>query len=112
MPSKSQAREIVSRELGLVAAFTAAAFLPWMGKAFHVDEQLYLPAARQILREPLRPLDFEFNWYGQSVPYRQINNTPPVLHYLLAGALKLTGGGEFAMRLCFLPFDLAAACFL
>jgi hypothetical protein len=38
-----------------------------------------------------------------------INNTPPVLGYLLAAALKLSGGGEFWTRALFLPFDLAAA---
>ena len=37
-----------------------------------------------------------------------INNTPPLLAYLLAGALKLSGGGEFWTRACFFPFDLAA----
>ncbi|MDE2490942.1 MAG: glycosyltransferase family 39 protein [Elusimicrobia bacterium] len=39
----------------------------------------------------------------------RINNTPPVLPYLLAGALKLTGGAEFWTRALFFPFGLAAA---
>jgi hypothetical protein len=37
-----------------------------------------------------------------------INNTPPVLGYLLAVALKLSGGSEFVTRALFFPFDLAA----
>lgn len=39
----------------------------------------------------------------------EINNTPPVLGYLLAAALRLGGGGELATRVFFLPFELAAA---
>jgi hypothetical protein len=54
-------------------------------------------------------LSFQFNWYGYVEPMASINNTPPLLGYLLAGALKLSGGGEFWTRACFLPFDLAAA---
>lgn len=39
----------------------------------------------------------------------EINNTPPLLPYLLAGALKVSGGSEWTTRALFLPFDLAAA---
>lgn len=79
------------------------------GQAWHVDEPFFLAIARQILRDPLHPLTFQFNWYGWSEPMSAINNTPPVLAYLLAGALKLSGGKEFLTRALFFPFDLAAA---
>ena len=39
----------------------------------------------------------------------ELNNNPPVLAYLLAAALKISGGGEFWTRACFFPFDLAAS---
>lgn len=97
------------RELWIVGAFTVLLSVLFLGKAYHIDEPLYLPVARQILRDPLRPYDFRFNWYGVERPYREINNTPPLLHYALALALKVTGGGEWPMRLFFLPFDLIAA---
>ncbi|MBI5883509.1 MAG: glycosyltransferase family 39 protein [Elusimicrobia bacterium] len=96
-------------ELAVVLGFTALTVLIFLGKAYHMDEPLYLPAAWHILKDPLHPFSFEFNYYGRSLPYREINNTPPVIMYLLALGLKLTGGGERAMRLFFLPFDLAAA---
>lgn len=80
-----------------------------MGKAFHMDEPFFLAIARQILRDPWHPFAFDYNWYGKAVPMSSINNTPPLLGYLLAGAYRLTGGGEAAMRLAFLPFDLAAS---
>lgn len=94
------------------AAFAVAAALPWLGKAWHIDEPLYLPVARRILEQPLDPYGFLFNWYGRAVPYPEINNTPPLLHYLLAGALAVSGGSEWLTRLLFLPFDAAAAAAL
>ncbi|MFI5350201.1 MAG: hypothetical protein ACHQ2Z_11700, partial [Elusimicrobiota bacterium] len=83
--------------------------LCFWGQPWHVDEPFFLAIARQVLRDPLHPLSFAFNWYGYSATMASINNNPPVLAYLLAGALKLSGGGEFWTRACFLPFDLAAA---
>jgi len=74
-----------------------------------MDEPFFLAVARQILRDPAHPLSFAFNWYGWAQPMAEINNTPPVLPYLLAGALKISGGGEFWTRACFFPLDLAAA---
>lgn len=74
-----------------------------------MDEPFFLAIARQALRDPLHPLSFAFNWYGWSQLMAAINNTPPVLGWLMAGALRLTGGGEFWTRALFLPFDLASA---
>ena len=98
-----------TREAAAAAAFAAFLLVPFLTKPYHVDEPLFLAAARHILQDPLHPLDFRFNWYGQTVPMDYINNTPPFFLYMLAGALKLTGGAAWAMRLCFLPFALAAA---
>lgn len=79
------------------------------GKAWQVDEPYFLALARHIGTTPLDPLGFAFNWYGRAEPMAGINNTPPLLPYLLAGALKVSGGGEWATRALFLPCDLAAA---
>ncbi len=97
------------RELLIVAAFTGFVLFPFLGKAFHMDEPFFLAIARQILRDPWHPFAFDYNWYGKAVPMASINNTPPLLGYLLAAAYRLTGGGEAAMRLSFLPFDLMAS---
>lgn len=101
-----------SRGAGLCAVFAALLALPFLGKPFHVDEPFFLAVARHILADPLHPLAFEFNWYGRARPMAELNNTPPLLAYLVAGALKLGGGGEAATRLFFLPFDMLAAASL
>lgn len=100
------------RGASAAAAFAVLTALPFLGKAWNIDEPLYLPVALQILKDPLHPYAFDFNWYGTALPYPAINNTPPLLHYLLAGALALTGGSEAWTRLLFLPFDAAAAAAL
>ncbi|MDX6768994.1 MAG: glycosyltransferase family 39 protein [Elusimicrobiota bacterium] len=93
----------------MVAAFVLATGLCLWAKPWHMDEPFFLAIARQILKDPGRPLSFSFNWYGSAVPMGTINNTPPLLAYLLAAALKLAGGSEFWTRALFFPFDLAAA---
>lgn len=100
------------RGASAAAAFAVLTALPFLAKAWNIDEPLYLPVALQILKDPLHPYAFDFNWYGTALPYPAINNTPPLLHYLLAGALALTGGSEAWTRLLFLPFDAAAAAAL
>ncbi|MFA6003335.1 MAG: glycosyltransferase family 39 protein, partial [Elusimicrobiota bacterium] len=96
----------------VVALFTLLVLAPFWGKAFHMDEPFFLAIARHILQDPWHPLAFDFNWYGRAVPMEAINNTPPILGYLLAGAWKLTGGREWAMRLCLFPLDLLSSCSL
>ncbi len=100
------------RDLAIACGFALLVQLPFLGKAYHMDEPFFLAAARHILQDPLHPFGFEFNWYGRSAPVAEIIHTPPLLPYLLAGALKLTGGSEGLMRLAFLPFDLAACAAL
>lgn len=97
------------RDLGVVAAFVLVTGLCLWGMPWHIDEPFFLAIARHILRDPLHPLAFDFNWYVRDVPMARINNTPPLFCYLLAGALRISGGGEFLTRACFFPFDLAAA---
>lgn len=97
------------RDLSVVAAFTLATGLLLWGKPWHVDEPFFLAIARHILLDPLHPLAFDFNWYGRAAPMGSLNNTPPLLAYLLAGALRLGGGSEFWTRALFFPLDLAAS---
>lgn len=100
-----------SRSRGAWAAGLAAVAvsLPFLGRAYHMDEPFFLAVARHWLADPSHPLDFLFNWYGESVPMGELNNTPPLIYGLLAAAWKATGGAEIPMRLSFLPLDAAAA---
>lgn len=95
-------------EPAAVAAFVVLSALPFLGKAYHIDEPAYLAIAGHIARDPLHPLSFLYNWYGRAVPMSEVNAYPTILPYLLAAAAGLTRGLEWRTRLAFLPFDLAA----
>lgn len=97
------------RSWAAVALFALLVSAPFWDKPFHVDEPFFLAIADQIRTDPRHPLAFDYNWYGRLVPMASINNTPPLLGYLLAGAWQLTGGREWAMRLCLFPLDLVSA---
>lgn len=92
-----------------MAGYWLVLCLPFLGKPFHVDEPFFLAVADQILRDPFNPLAFQFNWYEQSVPMAEINNTPPLFYYLLAALRGLSGEREWLLRLLYLPVSALAA---
>ncbi|MBM4079055.1 MAG: glycosyltransferase family 39 protein, partial [Planctomycetes bacterium] len=92
----------------LAAVVTCGALLPFVGKAFHIDDTLFLYTARQILCDPLRPFDFEVNWYGTPRPMWEITKNPPLNSYWLAALVGLFGESETALHLGFLPFSVAS----
>ena len=100
------------RDLGIVILFACLANAVFLNQAYHIDEPCFLAIAKHILRDPLHPLNFRFNWSGQSLPMGQINPNPTLVPYLLACALRLTGAREWITRLVFIPFDCLAAAAL
>ncbi|MBI5883510.1 MAG: glycosyltransferase family 39 protein [Elusimicrobia bacterium] len=99
-----------ARSGGLVVlGFSLALFLPFLSKPLHNDEPVFAAIGRRILVDPLHPLGFDYYWFGQTLPMKKINTTPPAFHYLMALDQGLAGDREWVMRLLFLPFSLAAA---
>ncbi|MFA5140483.1 MAG: glycosyltransferase family 39 protein [Elusimicrobiota bacterium] len=96
---------------GLLASilFPLLCAAPFLGSAFHVDEPCFLAIARQLLRDPMHPLSFDYNWFGVAEPMSRLSQYTSLLPYLEALALRAAGGSEWAMRLLFLPFDALAA---
>lgn len=101
-----------SRELAIAAACGAAVSLVSVGKAFHLDEAFFLAVARQILRDPSRPLDFLYNWTGWTLPAEGVYVHSVLTPYALAAGLTLTGWSEVFLRLVFVPFDAVSAAAL
>ena len=99
-------------EVGIVLLFSLVISLSGIRQPLHIDEPFFLAVAKHILKDPLSPFNFNFNWYGQSVLYAKINNTPPLFHYLLALGLYLSKGKLWLLRALFTPLDLISALFL
>lgn len=101
-----------SRWLGplVVAVVTAAALWPFVDRAFHIDDTVFLLVAEQILEDPLHPYDFEYNWDLQPRSMWQTTQHPPLHSYLLAAVGLAADMQERTLHLAYLA--LAVGCTL
>jgi 4-amino-4-deoxy-L-arabinose transferase-like glycosyltransferase len=97
------------RDALLVAGVTVILLLPFVGKAFHMDDPLFLEAARQIRSNPLDFYGFRVNWYGTEQPMWEVTKNPPLGSFFLALASSLGGWSEIVLHLAFLLPAAAAA---
>lgn len=61
-----------------------AIFLPFLGKAFHIDDPMFIWTAKRISSHILDFYGFSVNWFGQTVPAFQVMQNPPLFSYYLA----------------------------
>lgn len=96
------------RDVLLLVIGTLACLLPFIGKAVHLDDPVYVWIARQIHVAPADFFGFEVNWHGTLAPVADFNRNPPGASYLLAAAAWLGGWSETTLHLGMLPAALAA----
>jgi len=92
----------------MFAVLTAACLLPFIDRAFHIDDPLFLRMAEQILHDPWHPYDFEYNWDLRPRPAWEIVLNPPANSYLQAGIIRTLGKDERTLHLVYLC--LACGC--
>jgi len=100
-----------NRRIGpLVAAcgVSLALLAPFSNKAFHVDDTLFLYAARQIRKSPWRPYDFTLNWNGIEQRMWEVTKNPPLTSYYIAAVTAAFGEREVPLHACFLLWALIA----
>jgi 4-amino-4-deoxy-L-arabinose transferase-like glycosyltransferase len=86
----------------LLAALTLVCLIPFCGKAFHIDDTLFVWAAQQIAQHPLDPYGFSVIWYWTKMPMAEVTQNPPAAAYYIAAVGKVAGWSEVAMHLAFL----------
>jgi len=91
----------------ILAVATVVCLVPFSGKAFNVDDTLFVYVARQITHHPLDPYGFQINWYRSAVPMAVETKNPPLAAYYLAAAAGIVGWSERALHLAFLLPALA-----
>ena len=64
----------------LLAAAVFACLLPFSGKAFNVDDTLFIYVARQITQHPLDPFGFKVNWFLDAVPMARETKNLSLIH--------------------------------
>jgi len=90
----------------LLVAITIAALAPFLTKAFHMDDPLFLWMAQQIAKHPLDPYGFSVNWSTFPEPMWKVMQNPPLCSYYIAAAASLVGWSELAMHLAFLIWPI------
>jgi len=106
-PERRPNRNTQLRSYLLLAVGLFACLAPFSGKAFNVDDTLFVYVARQITRHPLDPYGFKVNWFLDAVPMAVETKNPPLASYYIAAAASFFGWSERALHLAFLVPALA-----
>lgn len=108
-PSKSPLFERWSSSYSytLLGVLTLGCLLPFSGRAFHLDDTLFVLAARQISQHPLDPYGFSLIWEVTLERMSDITKNPPLACYYGAVVGQIAGWSERAFHLAFLLPALA-----
>ena len=105
-PSESSQGSVRAHVL-LLAALTVLPLVLVAGKAFHIDDPLFVWTGKQIHVEPLDPYGFTVNWYGMPMRMADVTKNPPLASYAIAAVAAVSGFGEVPLHLLFLIPALA-----
>ncbi len=83
-------------------AITAAALAPFLNKAFHIDDPLFIWMAQQIAKHPFDPYGFYVNWVSFRQPMTIVMQNPPLCPYYIAAVATVFGWTEPTLHLAFL----------
>ena len=102
------------RQLWLVVVLVGALLLPFVNRAFHIDDPLFLWAAKQIQTHPADPYGFRVNWYGADMAMFDVTKNPPLASYYLALVASIAGWSERALHLALMlpALSVVAGMFL
>jgi hypothetical protein len=91
----------------VLAVAVLVCLVPFSGKAFNIDDTLFIYEARQIAQHPLDPFGFKVNWFLDAIPMAYETRNPPLASYYSAAAAVFVGWSERALHLAFLLPALA-----
>jgi Dolichyl-phosphate-mannose-protein mannosyltransferase len=96
-----------ARSQFLLTLATLLCLLPFSGKAFHIDDPLFLWSAQHITAHPLDPYGFQLIWYRSVMSMAEVTKNPPLACYYGAAIGSVFGWSERALHLGFLLPALA-----
>jgi 4-amino-4-deoxy-L-arabinose transferase-like glycosyltransferase len=80
---------------------TLGCLLPFSGRAFHVDDALFVWAGQQIVKHPLDPYGFQVHWDVGFKRMADVTQNPPLACYYSAGIGSILGWSERALHLAY-----------
>jgi 4-amino-4-deoxy-L-arabinose transferase-like glycosyltransferase len=88
--------------LTILTIATLACLVPFLHKAFHIDDPLFIWSARHIQGNPINFYGFQVNWDGWLKPMAAVTQNPPLAAYYMALAGSVLGWSEIALHAAFL----------
>src|ERR1051326_8601327 len=79
------------------AGLVFVCLVPFVNKAFHIDDPLFLWTAQQIRHAAGDFYGFRLNWFGLEMPMTDATANPPLMGYFLAAG-KYPINGIFSQR--------------
>lgn len=96
-----------ARHAALLTALALGCLLPFAGKAFHIDDPMYIWTGEQVRDDPADFYGFDVNWHGFFEPNYVANKNPPLIGFWLAAVSWVAGWSEIALHLgMLLPLGL------
>lgn len=92
----------------ILVLVTLVCLLPFAHKAIHIDDPLFVWAARHMQTQWWNPFGFDVNWYGSPMPMHEVTKNPPLACAYLALIMSVFGENEVALHLAFLVQAIAA----
>lgn len=100
-----------NKEIILLIGALVVMLCPFLNRPFYIDDYYHFLMAKGIVENPLRPYDFLADDAGpnnagweRGHPPRMVN--PPLMHYYLAGIIKLFGQEIWKLHLAFMIFPV------
>jgi hypothetical protein len=92
----------------LLVCLCAAALLPFIDKAYTIDDPLFMWVAKRIHEAPADFFRFQVNWETRPKPMWEETRNPPLAAYYIAAVALVGGTGERVMHIAFIvPAALA-----
>lgn len=86
-----------------------ACLAPFLNKAFHIDDTVYLLVAEQIQQAPWDFFGFRMNWVRENEWVHEFNRNPPGISFYFAAVASIFGFREIPLHMSvLLPVYLAA----
>ena len=92
----------------LLGGLTLATLLPFLNKAYDIDDPLFLWMGQQIMRQPFDPYGGIVHWSSLAQPMWVAMQNPPLCSYYIAAVGSFAGFGEAVMHGAFLLPAIAA----
>jgi tetratricopeptide (TPR) repeat protein len=98
-PAKLKKSWISAHPRVVLGVILVACLGPFLNKAIHTDDVLFVWTGQWIQKHPLDFFGFQVNWWMSAIPMWVANYNPPLLSYFLAGVASLFGWTEIVLHL-------------